>query len=311
MTVQHVDTEGDRAPELLFERHHPEIVDFLTRDIPPNLFQLSWLANHGVRPMGDPDLYAFRGIRGSGEDLAAVLLVITDRLALVDARDAETARRFGRWCRKRSVEFDHVVSAAASVDPFWEAYSGANGADESTSASARLVRPQSMYVLEADDWVEMKNGGGRRPGSTDVRRASLADLESLFFASARMHREETLEDPLERDPESFREHVRHRVESDRSFVWFGADDRLIFKADISAQSRFGVQISGVYTAPDFRGEGIATRALYDICDRIVERGSPRVVLYVNRENRPARRVYEKVGFEYYTDYRTVFVDSLD
>lgn len=310
MTVQHVDIDGECVPELLFERHYGEIVDFLTRDIPPNLFQLSWLANHGVRPLANPDLYAFRGIRGPGGSLQAVSLVITDRLALVEARDSEVAARFGRWCRRRSVEFDHVVSAAESVDPFWEAYRTAEDEADGRAPSARLIRPQTMFVLEPGEWTESTDER-ERPDRTAVRRATLADLEPLFFASAHMHREETLEDPLERDPDSFREHVRHRVESDRSFVWFGDCDRLKFKADISAQSRFGVQISGVYTAPDLRGQGVATRALYDICEQLFEEGAPRIVLYVNRENDAARRVYEKVGFETYTDYRTVFVDSSD
>jgi ribosomal protein S18 acetylase RimI-like enzyme len=310
MTVQHVDIDGERVPELLFERHYGEIVDFLGRDIPPNLFQLSWLANHGVRPLANPDLYAFRGIRGPGAELQAVSLVITDRLTLVDAREPEVAARFGRWCRRRSIGFDHVVSAAESVDPFWEAYRTANGDSESGAPAASLIRPQTMFVLESEDWRDQTNERDR-PRRTSVRRATIADLEPLFFASAHMHREETLEDPLERDPDSFREHVRHRVESDRSFVWFGDGDRLKFKADISAQSRFGVQISGVYTAPELRGQGLATRALYDICEQFFEEGTPRIVLYVNRENDAARRVYEKVGFETYTEYRTVFVDASD
>lgn len=309
MTVQHVDIEGECAPELLFERNYSEIVDFLTRDIPPNLFQLSWLANHGVRPLSNPDLYAFRGIRGSNGELKAVSLLITDRLALVDARDSQTAARFGEWCRRRSVAFDHVVSEADSAEPFWNAYANPDGAGEDAGASARLVRPQSMYVLEPGTSSLAGGADDDRPERTDVRRATLADLDPLFSASAHMHREETLEDPLERDPDSFREHVRHRVESDRSFVWFAPEERLVFKADISAQSRYGVQISGVYTAPDLRGQGLATRAVYDICETLFEQGAPRIVLYVNRENNAARRVYEKVGFDFYTEYRTVFVDS--
>lgn len=311
MTVQHVNLEGESAPELLFERHYGEIVEFLTCDIPPNLFQLSWLANHGVRPLANPDLYAFRGIRGPAGELQAVSLVITERLALVEARDAEMAARFGRWCRRRSLEFDHVVSAADSVEPFWRAYAGEGEATDGHPPTARLVRPQSMYVLEPETWCDAPGELGERPERTGVRRATLADLDPLFFASAHMHREETLEDPLEQDPDSFREHVRHRVESDRSFVWFGDDKRLLFKADISAQSRFGVQISGVYTAPSLRGQGLATRGLYDICEQLFEEGAPRIVLYVNRDNDAARRVYEKVGFDYYTEYRTVFVDSSD
>ncbi len=305
MAIQRLDSEGERAPELLFERHYEEIVQFLSRSVPANLFCLCWLENHGVRPLSDPDLFAFRGIRGSDGELRAVSLAITDRLVLIDASARSPARRFGRWCFNQNVAFDHVVSRASSVEPFWQAYCEA--APDSRENKTRLDRHQTMYVLERSEWSDRIVERQPRPEPSEIRYATLRDLDPLFLASARMHREETLEDPLDRDPDGFRKHVRHRVESDRSFVWFDDRQRLIFKTDISAKGRYGVQLSGVYTTPRLRGCGIATRGIWDICSRLFEEGFPRVVLYVNHDNEPARRVYEKVGFAYETDYQTVFV----
>lgn len=139
------------------------------------------------------------------------------------------------------------------------------------------------------------------------RLANRRDADSVFWASARMHTEETLEDPLERDATHFRRHVEHRIDNDRTYVWVDEMRRLTFKADISAQSRFGAQVSGVYTPPNLRGRGIATRGMRDICAALFARGYPRVTLYVNAGNEPAKRVYQKVGFEYHTAYQTVFV----
>jgi len=307
MAIQRLDTDGERAPELLFERHHDEIRAFLRRRIPANLFALCWLENHGVRPLSDPELFAFRGIRGADGKLKAVSLVITERLALIDAVDPASARRFGRWFHTNGITFDHVVSTADSVEPFWEAYCEA--ASEPSDELARLVRDQTMFVLERADWYERIVARRRRPEPSEIRYAKLGDLDPLFLASAHMHREETLEDPLENDPDAFRDHVRHRVESNRSFVWFDRDRELVFKADISAEGGAGVQISGVYTAPELRGRGIATRGMYDICSTLFDDGVPRIVLYVNRDNAPANRVYRKVGFDTYTTYQTVFVAS--
>ena len=304
MAIQRLDTDGELAPELLFERHFDEIRAFLADDVPANLFQLCWLENHGVRPTTNPELFAFRGIRDRAGRLRAVSLLITDRLLLIDAVRPETARHFGRWFRQKERRFEHVVSAAARVEPFWEGYQGSAGSEEEPWVEARLNRRQTMYVLERSQWLD-RSTPSREP--TEIRPATLADLDPLFFASARMHREETLEDPLEKDPESFREHVRHRVETDRSYVWFGPYRRLMFKADISARGSYGAQISGVYTSPQMRGEGIATRGMHDICQRLFADGIPRIVLYVNCDNAPAKRVYEKVGFQYHTDYQTVFI----
>lgn len=307
MAIQRLDTDGERAPELLFERHHDELRTFLSRRVPANLFALCWLENHGVRPVSDPELFAFRGIRDRDGELQAVSLVITERLALIDAVRPESARHFGRWFYTNGIAFDHVVSRADSVTPFWEAYCEA--ASRPSDELARLIRDQTMFVLERSDWYEQIVEERDRPEPSEIRYAAVRDLDPLFLASAKMHREETLEDPLENDPDAFRKHVRHRVESNRSFVWFDNRRRLIFKADISAEGRLGVQISGVYTAPPLRGQGIATRGMYDICSELFDDGVPRVVLYVNRDNDPAKRVYQKVGFDEYTDYQTVFVAS--
>mgnify|MGYP006280123297 CR=1 FL=1 len=309
MAIHRLDTDGELFTELLFERHYDEIQRFLVRRIPTNLFQLCWLENHGVRPVSNPDLFAFRGIRNTRGELQAISLVITDRLALLDARHEASARHLGRWYRREGISFDHVVSAEECVTPFWKSYSRSDADGAKKGARARLDRLQVMYVLERDTWFEQIKERERRPEPSGIRHAALRDLDPLFLASAHMHREETLVDPLDEDPDGFRQHVRHRVESNRSFVWFGGGRRLKFKADISASGYYGVQISGVYTTPRERGRGIATRAMYDICSRLFDDGVDRIVLYVNRDNEPAKRVYSKVGFRFHTDYQTVFVAS--
>jgi predicted GNAT family acetyltransferase len=298
MAVQQLEPIEDLSPRVLQEWHHEDVVDFLSRDVPANLFQLCWLENHGMCPIDRPELFRFRGWLDADCDLHAVSLLITDRLALVEARTPEQARRVGRWYREHDRNIEHVVSRSECVAPFWRAYSGEG------YATSRLDRDQVMYRLERDDWptVESEN----MPESTGIRYARMGDVDALFAASAQMHHEETLQDPLEQNPESFREHVRHRIESNRSFVWFDRR-QLVFKADVSARGSFGVQISGVFTVPEYRGRGVATRAMTDICRHLFDEGVPRIVLYVNRENHAARRVYSKVGFLRHTDYRTVFV----
>jgi predicted GNAT family acetyltransferase len=101
----------------------------------------------------------------------------------------------------------------------------------------------------------------------------------------------------------------YRIETDRTLVWFDDHQRLIFKADVSAQSRYGAQISGVYTAPAMRGQGLGTRAMIDVCEALFRRGIPRVTLYVNQDNHAAHRVYDKVGFQHHCAYQTVFVQE--
>ena len=279
-----------------------DVVEFLSRDVVSNIFMLSWLENYGVTAPGRPDLFHFRTLR-LDDELVGVALVITERLLLLSTTDAEVARRLGSWHRDHGFRLEHVVSQRQCVAPFWASYSTA------PDVRARLVRDQELYSLARADWLRVRPQRPATELSGTAQLARLDDVHAIFWASAAMHTEETLEDPLERDAEHFRRHVEHRIDHGRTYAWFDEHRRLLFKADISAQSPWGAQISGVYTPKALRGNGIATVAMHDICESLFGRGFSRVTLYVNRSNHAARRVYEKVGFRFHTDYQTIFVEA--
>lgn len=291
VTPEVADLGGDAAEEA---------EAYLARDPVSHVFMLSWLENYGLSAPGRPELFGFRAVREHGR-VVGLSLLITDRLALMAVDDARGARVLGKWHRERGAALDHIVSRRQAVAPFWGVYS------QRVDVRARLVRDQELHVIERSDWLRA-HAVSSRPA--DVTLARRADLDAIFWASARMHAEETLEDPLARDAVHFRRHVEHRIENGRTYAWFDEHRRLLFKADISAQSSWGAQISGVYTPPALRGQGVATTAVAAICDDLFERGFPRVTLYVNRTNEAARRVYQKVGFRYYTDYQTVFIEPV-
>ncbi len=300
MTTSAFSPDQPDVPVMLGPQHLDEVMAFLSRDIIRNMFMLSWADNYGIAAPGQPDLFHFGGLH-QGNRLTAVSLVITGRLVLIESDDTGATERLAQWYRRSRFQFEHIVSARDVVTPFWQSYG-----DADRFATARLDRFQELYVVERRAWL------GLLPSRADhvptaLQLAKTEDIDSVFLASARMHEEETLEDPLQRDPGHFRRHVLHRIETDRTWVWFNEHKRLMFKADVSAQSRYGAQVSGVYTPPLVRGQGIATRAMVDMCDALFKRGFPRIVLYVNDDNVAARRVYEKVGFTFHCPYETVFV----
>lgn len=296
----------DGAVVTLGPEHKALLAAFLERDIPLNLFALSWLDNYGTVSTR-PGTFHFRGILSSAGQLEAMALVITNRLLLLDARRESFARYMGTWYCEAAFHFQHIVSSTQNVEPFWDAYVMASHHTGGAPLAARLISPQRMYVLTRQRWMQEVNDTQSMSAATALREARMEELDAVFLASARMHREETLEDPLEHNPDVFRNHVSHRIQMSRCFVWFDEHRRLLFKADISAQSRYGVQLSGVYTAPQFRGQGVATRAMSALCRAMFARGWPRITLYVNTQNEPARRLYERIGFRYYDDYKTIFV----
>lgn len=284
-------------PVQLRNRHRRELYDFLLEQIDANLFPFSWLKNHGVQPnrISNFNFWAYLNDDGA---LQSVALNIADRLLMLDARRQQDARSFGVFFRRKPYRFHHIVSRTKSVAPFWEVYANPllPGAPK-----ARLIQDQLLYRLTPATFTRQRQPLSKlRPGKS-------SEIDPIFLASAQMHREETGEDPLQNDPDTFRRHVRHRLTMGRTFVWFDDNRHLLFKADISIQCAQGAQISGVYTSPHHRNKGIATRALCDLCAHQFDQGLPLLTLYVNETNAPALKVYHRLGFELSSPYQTIFV----
>jgi uncharacterized protein len=161
---------------------------------------------------------------------------------------------------------------------------------------AREVRdPQPLMVLD--------RGELRGTPSSDVRLSTRNDLEALIVAAARMHREEMGIDPLAVDAPAWRMRMLSLIERRWSWIWM-RDHEVLFKAELSAWTPDVVQIQGVYTAPKYRGQGIARAGLSAVCANVL-RDVPRCSLYVNQYNVIAQRVYQRLGFESTDVFATV------
>jgi RimJ/RimL family protein N-acetyltransferase len=165
----------------------------------------------------------------------------------------------------------------------------------------RLPRPredrpgQPVYVISA----------APAPGASGLRPAELADLDLLVPACAAAHETELGIDPLDRDPEGFRWRTRAQIEEGRSWLW-AEDGVVLFKAEASAWTPAAVQLQQVWTDPEARGSGNASRGLRDLIRLLLSR-VPRVCLFVRADNQPAIALYEAVGMEHVLDYRSVLL----
>jgi ribosomal protein S18 acetylase RimI-like enzyme len=158
----------------------------------------------------------------------------------------------------------------------------------------REDRPdQPVYVLDR----------APEPGDSGLRAAAPDDFDLLLPACAAAHAEEIGIDPLARDPDGFRWRTRAQIDAGRSWVW-AERDMILFKAEASAWTPHAVQLQQVWTDPEARGHGYATRALRDLCRLLLEH-VPTVCLFVRRDNVPAIRLYEAVGMSHTISYRSV------
>ena len=180
-----------------------------------------------------------------------------------------------------------IIGEARAVTELWEA------------ARERLPRPrqdrpgQPVYAI-----TEPPDAGG-----SGLRAATSRDLDRLLPACAAAHELELGTDPLGRDAEAFRWRTASQIDDGRSWLWL-EDDVVLFKAEASAWTPGAVQISQVWTDPEARGKGYAERGMRDLCRRLLET-TPRVTLFVRRENAPAISLYERVGMKRVLEYRSV------
>jgi RimJ/RimL family protein N-acetyltransferase len=180
-----------------------------------------------------------------------------------------------------------IIGEEAAVTELWETV-------RRRMPLPRDDRPgQPVYVL--DDPPE--------PGATDLRAATLDDLDLLLPACAAAHREELGVDPLNRDPAGFRWRTRSQIEEGRSWLW-EEGGTILFKAEASAWTPAAVQLQQVWVDPNARRRGNAKRGLRDLCRRLLEQ-VPNVCLFVRPENAPAIRVYEGIGMRRTIMYRSL------
>ena len=193
-------------------------------------------------------------------------------------------------------------------------------ADVAGRARARMVIGEQAAVSELWDAARRKFPRPREdrpgqpvysistvpePGGTGLRAATFDDLELLLPACAKAHEVELGIDPLERDADGFRWRTRAQIEEGRSWLW-AEDGVILFKAEASAWTPAAVQLQQVWTDPEVRGAGNATRGMRDLIRLLLAR-VPCVCLFVRADNAPAIGLYETLGMDHVLDYRSVLL----
>jgi predicted GNAT family acetyltransferase len=261
-------------------------------------------ATEVVRPLDVADLAALRALVDAEPYANAVIAARLDAVHTLDPEllgvgeatlsaacyaggtllpiggDAEAWTALAAFLGARRRPCSSIVGPAETLSVLWPELSSFWGA-------ARVVRPaQPLLVLD-------------RPASVSsdplVRPAHVDELDSYLPAAAAMFAEELGIAPL-RGPKAhaYRARLAEVVAAGRALVRTDAEGQVVFKADIAAVSRHTAQVQGVWVRPDRRGLGIATGAMAAVIDYAL-RLAPSVSLYVNDFNRPARRLYERLG----------------
>lgn len=185
-----------------------------------------------------------------------------------------------------------IMAEMEKVEEFWNHY-----ADEG-QAMRRACRE---LLFEMKNPVEM-------PGKAEgLRLATLDDLHLVAPVHAALAEAESGINPLETDREGFLNRCARRISKNR--VWVVVkDDRLIFKADVQAETPEVIYLEGIYVCPEERGSGLARKCFIQLCKTLLVK-TRSLCLLVNEENEKAHAFYRLCGFKCVSSYDSVFLDK--
>ncbi|GAC1567913.1 MAG: GNAT family N-acetyltransferase [Vulcanimicrobiaceae bacterium] len=138
----------------------------------------------------------------------------------------------------------------------------------------------------------------------EAARATADEVDELVPHAARM-----LAGEVGGDPSRLSGEFRTRCAGIVAAGWwwrYRVAGRLAFTCNIGSATAQTAQVQGVWTPPELRGGGHATRGLAAICDGMLAT-VPTLCLYVNDFNAPAIALYERVGFVRVGEYSTILL----
>lgn len=137
-----------------------------------------------------------------------------------------------------------------------------------------------------------------------IRKPNMNDMQNLY----ELHKQYEVEEVIPKNgffnPASCRLLVENMFARNQVLVG-ELDGHLVAKVNINADSYSRSQIGGVFVIKAFRGNGYASQIVASFCKQLIEEGRG-LILFVNKTNAPAIKVYKKLGFQIISDYRITY-----
>jgi len=230
----------------------------------------------------------FYGYRNSTGRLEGVALI--GHTTLVEARSEDSLMAFALIARQSETPIHFMMSDGATIETFWKYYAGGN-------RSPRLICSELLFELQFPFLAQECKWNVRIADASELEQIAVAHDEVAFIESG--------SSPLAKDREGFLKRCLKRIRRKRTFVVF-ENGKLIFKADIVAETSQVVYLEGIYVAPEYRGQSVGSSCLANLALQLMERVE-NVCLLSNIEFKNAHRSFAKAGFKNTDSCQTIFV----
>jgi len=263
-----------------------EVLSFLSQRPVHTVVMTSFILDNGmVSELNRGDFYGFRDRMGMLQGVALI-----GHATLVEARTNEALMALAFTARSSTTAINLIMSSGTAAQSFWNYLNGFQK-DPAMTCTELLFEVGFPFPVQ-DCQYELRLARPEELGQIAEAHAGVCELECGV-------------NPMTRDREAFLKRVMRRIEQGRIFVVFEGN-KLVFKADIIAETETVAYLEGVFVGPDFRGKGVGSSCLSSLCLRLMERVE-NVCLLSNVEFKGAHRSFMKAGMRNTDACTTLFV----
>ncbi len=262
-----------------------EVLQFLAQRPIHTVTMTSLINDNGiVSPFNRGTFYGCRDLKGQLEGVA--LVGHATLMETVSDRALAALAQVARECPDTHL----IMGEKERVADFWSHYAEA-GRRQRLACREWLF--QLSWPVEARERVQ-----GLRP-------ANAAELDLVMPIQAELAFAESGVNPLEVDPQGFRERCLRRIVQGRTWVVV-ENGLLVFKADVVSKTPEVIYLEGIWLRDDCRRKNISTRLMSELMRRLLD-DTKSICLLVNETNEAAQGFYRKCGFHFRATYETIFL----
>ena len=280
-----------QAPDLkkvhrLTENDRTEALAFLAVRPVQTVVMSSFITDNGiVSDLNRGKFFAYRSTKGKIEGIALI-----GHTTLVEARSDASLKALAFMARTSETPIHLIMSSGAEAAKFHGHLTGGATLPRLTCVEA-LFEARLPFAVQNCEW--------------NVGNADMKQLELVAEAQAEIAFMECGVDPMQKDRKGFLKRVARRIEQDRVFTVF-EDGKLIFKADIIAETAETIYLEGIYVHPEYRGRGVGPACLAELTRRLLQRVD-HICLLSNVDFAAAHRSFERAGYKQTDECVTLFV----
>jgi len=262
-----------------------EVLQFLSQRPIHTVAMMSLIRDNGiVSSFNSGTFYGCRDLNGQLEGVA--LVGHATLMETVSDRALAALAQIARECPHTHM----IMGEKERVADFWSHYS---------DAGRRQRLACREWLFELSGAVEPREHvAGLRPAKTE-------ELDLVMPVQAELAFVESGVNPLEVDPNGFRERCLRRIEQGRTWVVV-ENGFLIFKADVVSKTPEVIYLEGVWLREDRRHKNAGIAFMSELL-RCLLKDTKSICLLVNETNEWAHGFYRKCGFNFRATYETIFL----